>query len=69
MTCPHTGKWIGCRFEPRYDVGAAEVPDRKLSIQNCDVPAVFAEFRPKTYIHDICTRCGKVVERTQSKET
>lgn len=58
--CERIGKWIGgCRFEPRYDVGEPKIHGK---ITGYDLPAVLEASKPKTYIHDICIRCGKIVK-------
>lgn len=48
-----------CKFEPRYDFG---VPDltRFKTIPN---PAFIEALKPKTYLKDVCIRCGKTVKR------
>ena len=59
--CPRFGKWFGCKFEPRYDKG---IPDlaQFTNVERITGDALEA-FRPVTYIHDICIRCGKTVLR------
>ncbi len=65
MTCPRRAKWFGaCRFEARYDEGAPDFTRMPGRI-DADAAQITKLCRPKTYIHDICTRCGKVVERTK----
>ncbi len=66
MTCPRTSKWFGgCRFEARYDEAGPDIAimNRIQLKMSDDTSKVIMALRPKTYIHDICTRCGKVVER------
>jgi hypothetical protein len=67
--CQHAGKWFGgCNFEPRYDEYA---PDQAL--RDCvkyadgEVPAYVVKMlsRKTTYVCDICTRCGKTIERSK----
>lgn len=60
--------WLGVhRFEPRYDRGAMDT--RSLSgmdIKGYDATmAALDGARSKTYIHDICIRCGTIVKREQ----
>jgi hypothetical protein len=59
--CPRFGKWIGgCLFEARYDLSPANLDQFVGSIQ---MSATMAEkFRSKTYVRDICVRCGKTKE-------
>jgi len=59
--CPRFGKWFGgCRFEPRYDT---HLSDRLVKINTyCgDMEAL----KDKTYLVDVCVRCGKYVDRKQ----
>lgn len=60
--CERAGKWIGgCRFEARYELSA---PGLKIeSYEGPRLVDVIEASRAKTYVHDICTRCGKVVQR------
>jgi hypothetical protein len=63
--CPNFGKLIGgCRFEPRYDLGPAEgYPAEMKGIGS--LAAAMEPWRRKTYVRDVCTRCGRTVERGQ----
>ena len=62
MTCERLGKWFGgCRFEPRYDevsAGANFDDARGYSISELRRLAYY-----ERYVHDICVRCGRVVQR------
>ncbi len=63
--CPRQGRLIGgCKFEARYD---SELPEGfKLSSYEGSVAgaqALYDAVKTKTYVHDICTRCGKIVVR------
>lgn len=66
MTCPTTifGR-PACRFEGRYDVKKA--PPGKLNgseITNAALPAFMDALRDtKTYVRDVCVRCGRTIER------
>lgn len=67
MTCPHTGKWLGgCRFEPRYDVGSPRGKFDRIE-GGVDLVELLNSTKPKTYIHDICVVCGKIVQRSDRK--
>lgn len=67
--CARAGKWIGgCRFEPRYDVGNPDL-SRFRNITGYDLPAVLNASKPKTYVHDVCARCGKVAHRPTTPTT
>ena len=58
--------WLGGghahRFEARYDVGVPDTSKCKdLALMSWnDDPAAY---RAKTYVHDVCTRCGKIIDR------
>lgn len=61
--CERKGKWIrGCSFKARYDMGVADLSQFK-TISGISEEAIEA-FRPKTYVHDVCVTCGKVVDRS-----
>lgn len=62
--CPNG--WFGShKFEPRYDLGAADLsPFFTGRVDTFKADAVSIEkMRTKTYVHDICIRCGKTIER------
>lgn len=62
MSCPREGKWIGgCKFEPRYDEGPADLSAFRQIDQMTE--AALDRFRPKTYVRDVCVTCGKTIER------
>lgn len=58
--CPNS--WTGAhRFEPRYDLGSVDLSQFSKIVR---MSAGFAEkLRKKTYIRDVCTKCGKTIER------
>jgi hypothetical protein len=59
--CPRFNKWIrGCKFEPRYDLGPADL-SRFTSIKGYDVEPLLNGLRAKTYRGDVCIYCGKSV--------
>jgi len=65
MTCPREGRWIGgCKFEPRYDLGQADF-SAFTSLKGHDVVELADKLRKKTYVKDVCVRCGKTVERSR----
>ena len=56
--------WRGCRFEARYDAPAAEFPAAfEFQGTAASMRAIVEAKRPKTYIRDVCIRCGKTIER------
>lgn len=60
--CYRLGKLIGgCKFEPRYDLGPPDL-SRFTSMKNAH-PEFFEALKPKTYVHDVCIRCGTIVKR------
>ena len=71
--CPRFGRWIGsCRFEARYDLAGPPAASLRalpslaqsvILLEN-DVDALRV-MSCKTYVRDVCARCGKTVERTK----
>lgn len=71
--CERSRRWFGsCRFEPRYDEPMLSETERALGRDGKWVlipgtTSVTWETPPlgeRVYVHDICIRCGKVVNRT-----
>lgn len=60
MPCERRGKWFGgCKFEPRYDLGAADLtPFESIKATSS---ALFETMRTKTYRGDVCVRCGAII--------
>lgn len=63
--CPRFGKWLGCKFEPRYDKSPADL-SQFSNIKRMEEPVV-EKFRSVTYICDVCVRCGSVSARSPDK--
>lgn len=64
--CPRRDKWFrGCRLEPRYDVPEMKMPPAETLSRFLygDMVAAVRALRPRLYVADICTVCGKVVDR------
>lgn len=63
--CNRKDKWFrGCKFEPRYDVGA---PDLSQFESIARMTSTYLEkFRKQTYVKDVCTTCGKVILRGET---
>jgi hypothetical protein len=60
--CPRFGKLFGgCSFSPRFDTGAPTATDLKGDA--VAVYAVIEHSKPRTYVRDVCERCGRTVER------
>ena len=54
------------RFQARYDLSAAAVYPKEVStIVGVDpsVIAICEQSRQRTYVHDICVKCGEIVKR------
>lgn len=47
------------KFEGRYDT---ELPEEIK--MRCATPAVIEALKHKTYVHDICVKCGKIVRQS-----
>lgn len=60
-TCPLIARIFGCKFQPRFDT---QWSDRLVKIDT--YRGDMAELKDKTYVHDICARCGKIVQRSAS---
>lgn len=59
--CPNS--WFGShKFEPRYDLSPADVSSFK-NISGMGSGAFLERLRSKTYVRDVCTKCGKTIER------
>jgi hypothetical protein len=60
--CPREGRRIGgCRFEARYDFGQPMLGNYtgERSLEMMEVS------KARTYVRDVCVRCGKAVERAR----
>lgn len=55
----------GHKFEPRYDLGVAVLPDDIFQIELLSKfsSVDLDKFRKKTYVKDICVVCGQTQER------
>jgi hypothetical protein len=52
-----------CKFEPRYDLSSPHFPRGEVSGWGICID----DFKSKTYVGDICVRCGKTVDRNDFK--
>lgn len=62
--CDLAGKQRGCKFSPRYD---EVIPKMEWSAENAnsgDLPLIVEALKNRTYVRDVCERCGRTVERT-----
>jgi hypothetical protein len=70
LDCPRGGKWFGCKFKARYDEGVlSDDVLSKIAVElgrgdmlGHEVSAM----KQKTYVRDICVRCGITIERIPS---
>lgn len=58
--CPNS--WFGAhKFKPRYDLSA---PDLSMFTGSFKADnETIEKLRTKTYVRDVCTKCGKTIER------
>lgn len=62
--CPRLGRIFGgCEFSPRYDVGPPTIDMGEFSGGAAGILAIVETSKPRTYVRDVCQRCGKTVER------
>lgn len=70
--CERSGRWFsGCRFEARYDEPVLSDREKTFGRDGTWEPIpgtnriryVTPPLGNRTYVHDICIRCGKVVSR------
>lgn len=60
--CPRAGKWFGCKFEARYDESK---PGKDEWMMFREGPGANEANPVKvTYVHDVCVRCGRTIERS-----
>lgn len=57
--------WPACRFEARYDNGPVELEDSSdlIWVRRSERVDALEKYRTQTYVRDICTKCGKTIER------
>lgn len=61
--CSRFGKLIGgCKFAPRYDLSRPALDGDFKGTAGGIVSALEAS-KAKTYVRDVCERCGKTIER------
>ena len=51
-----------CDFQPRYDYGEPTIA-KAGNIDAYDLMQIMEASKKKTYVRDVCNRCGKVIER------
>jgi len=56
--CQKHGHRYEARFDKRFPVG---IMDRLAKTGN--IPEIIEAMKETIYIHDLCTRCGHVIER------
>jgi hypothetical protein len=57
---PKCTSWLGHKFRPRYSTAVIINPDGYPSVL-----ALIEKRENRTYVHDICVRCGHVVQKVQ----
>lgn len=65
--CPRAGRLFGgCKFNPRYDVGTPADNAAWGTMEGAagGIALLMEAAKPKTYVRDVCERCGKTVERS-----
>jgi hypothetical protein len=63
--CERIGRLVGgCNFEARYDTSEASPPNMESVKTSVSGMRQFLDAsRKHTYVRDVCTRCGKTIER------
>jgi hypothetical protein len=63
--CPRVGKWIGgCKFRPRYD--EQQATDAIMWMMTGTRGQLMPRPAKKTYLCDVCERCGKTLFRRKA---
>ena len=61
--CPNS--WFGShKFEARYDLSPADLS--AFANFKARDPSYMEPLRAKTYVRDVCTKCGKTIERVKA---
>jgi hypothetical protein len=60
--CPNS-YWGSHKFEARYDLSPANLSQFAGEFKASE--ETIEKFRQKTYVRDICTKCGKTIERVK----
>lgn len=60
--CSNNRIFRKCKFEARYDISKPDLSQMR-NYRGYELLELFEKLRSKTYVHDICVRCGKVVKR------
>lgn len=63
MSVPKCTSWLGHKFEARFDTGARVGGDAEYEGSAYFILELEKLKHPHTYVHDICIRCGHVVQR------
>ena len=64
QSCCKAATWLtfGHRYQPRFDYGLPTVT-KAWGGAVSTVPEIIESSKPRTYVHDICVRCGDVIQR------
>lgn len=61
------GLIFGHKFTPRFDTGMSTM----TSVKNCsmyDAAMLIEASSPKSYVYDVCVRCGATISRAPAQE-
>lgn len=62
-------KYLGHNYQARFDSELpVEVFNRIQSVDGAEGTKQLQTMRRSTYVHDVCTRCGQVVERAHTPD-
>lgn len=53
----------GHRYEARYDSGVPTLKNVRGAYEADQITQIIEASRVKTYVYDICTRCGHILKR------
>jgi hypothetical protein len=67
VTAPKCTSWLGHKFEARFDIGAKVGGPVEYEGSALFVLELEKLKQSRTYVHDICVRCGHVVQRPSDK--
>ena len=64
--CGLIGKILGHKYVPRYDTSKPNISEQnfKLTSVRLDFDKILEELKSKTYVCDVCERCGKKLFRS-----
>lgn len=68
MTAPKCTSWLGHWFSARYSYGPAVIPEGGIPYSPAvdELGDILERIKSRSYVHDICIRCGHVVPPSPS---